>query len=178
MLDGSNTLIFIGGIHGSGKTTIGKAAALRLGADFRSCSQIIRFERQTQAVSTPGVTEVDVNQLALITGLKRLRGLSITVILDGHFTLITQNDGIQNIPISVFEAMLPDVLFLVETRPSSVCSRLASRDGVVTHEAEILGYQEHERQFASHVSRKIGRQLIVLNGDDDNAHLAVMRAVR
>ena len=178
MPNGSHKLIFIGGVHGSGKTTIGTKAALHLGADFKSCSQIIRAERQTQTVSTPGIADVEVNQQALIAGLKRLRSSSVMVMLDGHFTLKTQNDGIQPIPISVFEAMLADVLFLVETRSSSICSRLASRDGISPTEAEILEHQEHEHRFAELVSRHLGRQLVVLNGDNDDAHLAVASAVR
>lgn len=170
---GSQKLIFIGGVHGSGKTTIGSKAALRLGADFKSCSQIIRAERQTQTVSTPGIADVEVNQRALIAGLKRLRSSSATVMLDGHFTLKTQNDGIQPIPLSVFEAMLPDELFLVETSSSSISIRLASRDGVVIPEATIIHHQEQERRFAELVSQHFGRSLIVLNGDDDKAHLLI-----
>lgn len=178
MLDCSNKLIFIGGVHGSGKTTIGTRAALRLGADFKSCSQIIRAERQTQIVSTSGIADLEVNQRALIAGLNRSRCLSVTVILDGHFTLKTKNDGIQPIPISVFEAMLPDVLFLVETSSSSICNRLASRNGEVILEAAIIEHQEQERRFSRLISHHLGRPLIVLNGDDDNAHLAVVSAVQ
>lgn len=178
MFNNSNKLLFIGGVHGSGKTTIGTKAALRLGADFKSCSQIIRDERQTQVVSTPGIADVDVNQQALVAGLKRLRSSSVTIMLDGHFTLKTKKDGIQPIPISVFEAMFPDVLFLVETSSSTVCGRLASRDGDSPTEAEIHEHQEHERRAAVLVSRHLGRQLIVLNGEDENAHRALVNATQ
>ncbi len=170
-------LIFIGGVHGSGKTTIGTKAALRLGADFKSCSQIIRGERQTQTVSTPGIADVEQNQRALIAGLKRLRSSLVTVLLDGHFSLKTQNDGIQPIPLSVFETMLPDVLFLVETSSSSICSRLTSRDGIISSETEILEHQEYERRFAALVSRHLGRPLMMLNGENDDAHNTIVNAV-
>ena len=169
----SHRLIFIGGVHGSGKTTIGNKAALRSGADFKSCSQLIRAERQTQTVSTPGIADVEMNQRALVAGLKRLRCSPGTVMLDGHFSLKTQNNGIQPIPLSVFDAMLPDELFLVETSSSSISIRLASRDGVVIPETAIIEHQEQERRFAGLVSKHLGRPLIVLNGDDDNAHLLI-----
>jgi len=178
MPDSKSILIFIGGVHGSGKTTIGTKAALRLGADFKSCSQIILGERQTQTVSTPGIADVELNQRALIAGLKRLRSSSVTVLLDGHFSLKTQNDGIQPIPLFVFDAMLPDVLCLVETSSSSISIILASRDGVAIPETAIIEHQEQERRFAGLVSKHLGRPLIVLNGDDDNAQLAIVSALR
>ena len=165
----SKRLIFIGGVHGSGKTTIGSKAALSLGADFKSCSQIIRIERQAKIVSTPDIADVEMNQLALISGLKRLRSSSGTVILDGHFTLKTKNQGILPISISVFESMLPDVLFLVETSASVICRRLASRDGSCPTEADVLAHQENERRAAALVSRHLDRPLVVLNGDDADA---------
>jgi adenylate kinase len=174
----SKKLLFIGGVHGSGKTTIGTKAAVRLGADFKSCSQIIRTERQTQSVSTPGIADVEINQQALIAGIKRLKHSDVTVMLDGHFTLKTITDGIQPIPLLVFEAMLPDVLFLVETSSSSICSRLTSRDGVITPESEIRIHQEHERRCATLASRHLGLPLIVLNGDDDNAYQSAVNAVQ
>jgi len=178
MTDSKNLLIFIGGVHGSGKTTVGTRAALCMGADFKSCSQIIRAERQTQTVSTPGIADVELNQRALIAGLKRLRSSSVTVLLDGHFSLKTLNDGIQPIPLEVFESMIPDVLFLIETSSSSISFRLANRDGVVIPESAIIEHQEQERRFAGLVSQHIGRPLIVLNGDDDNAQLAIVSALR
>ena len=178
MPDSKNMLVFIGGVHGSGKTTVGTKAALRLGADFKSCSQIIRAERQTQTVPTPGIADVELNQRALIAGLKRLMSSSVTVLLDGHFSLKTQNDGIQPISLAVFESMLPDVLFLVETSPSSISFRLANRDGVVIPETAIIEHQVQERRYAGLVSQHIGRPLIVLNGDDENAQLAIVNALR
>ena len=129
------------------------------------------------AVTTPGVEAVEANQNSLIAGIKKLRGSATTILLDGHFTLRTSNDFIHPVGLSVFDAMLPDSIFLVETSASVVSNRLSMRDGLSISEPVIRKHQDAERQFASTVCDHLKLNLIIINGDDDSSYMALVNAI-
>ncbi len=102
--------MFVGGVHGSGKTTLSRFLAEALSAGHVTAGELIRKAAAPSHVVTTGaqdkaVPDVDRNQAVLLRGLSAyLAADDRPLLLDGHFTLIDPSGGIVEIPAEVFAA--------------------------------------------------------------------------
>src|SRR5687768_12978665 len=119
-------ITFVGGIHGSGKTTLCQDLAKSVGAQHLVASALIR-EGRTMAHGKQ-VADVDANQDALLAGLAARADRASDIILDGHFALLTPS-GITSISLDVFKAICPSAIIVLTCDPDTAARRLAQRDG-------------------------------------------------
>lgn len=92
-------LVFLGGVHGVGKTTICEQLTSKYQIDHYSASNLIRSE-QALAISrnSKKVSDVDSNQNLLLNAVSKLMlDPSRQVVLDGHFTLVNDLSQVQKI---------------------------------------------------------------------------------
>lgn len=138
--------IFIAGIHGTGKTTLGKELAKTLNYPFDSSSNIIKRFAETNWDSQKRVENIVLNQNALIDGIKHFYSEDETILLDGHFTLLDKNNKITKLPKQTFEDLNIKSIILCTANPRIIVERLISRDtnNNITIE-EILLFQESEK---------------------------------
>lgn len=155
-------LIFVGGIHGAGKTTLCRKLAETIDATHYSAGQLIQDWLTTESPSHKPVESVDGNQRALVAAVDEIRLSHGTVLLDGHFTLLTSRGGISEIPIKVFKTLQPVVLLLLDTQPREVVTRLRARDGIEYDESLFSEFRDREISHAKAVSRTLGVRLEVL----------------
>ena len=139
--------IFIGGVHGVGKTSMCLQLAKKTGICHVTASDLIKHERANQEMAIGKKTsDVDGNQEALINGLKRLMGDDDLehLILDGHFSIIDANGTICTINEDVFRALGIEIIILLHDDPASISERLIARDLHRYHGYDVAAHQQVE----------------------------------
>lgn len=170
-------LIFVGGIHGAGKTTLSRHLAAMLVAEHVTASALIRAAASATDVVTAGagrkaVPDVDANQERLLRGLRAHRtqgtlvpGPSRGMLLDGHFCLLDLAGRVTEIPPAVFEAIDPVAVLLVAASPGMVVRRLSERDGGAPPLEMIVAFAALECAHATAICARLGIPLYHASGD-------------
>lgn len=109
LMSKSNKIIFIGGVHGVGKSTfVNSVKAKCPSVEGISCSTIMKWKNPAHKK----VENVEENQNKLLTNLPYFIDLDKNYLLDGHFCLLTEKNTIERVPIEVFENINPDMIIL------------------------------------------------------------------
>ena len=170
-------VVFVGGIHGVGKSTLCKAFSLTSGVLYVTASSIIRAASE-EAASAQGkvVRDVNANQALLVAGFAKLRDSSAAqaMLLDGHFTLGTHDGTIERIPSKVFSALRVSSFVCLQDAPGEIASRLLARDGSVQSVAGLSAFQDAELEHAAAVSNELGVPLTVVQAFDEAAFKAAV----
>lgn len=153
------TIIFVGGVHGVGKSTCCAEVARATGCLHVTASEIIRRER-AGAIAASGklVADVEGNQGLLIRGFQSLRkeAGAASILLDGHFAMRDSGGHIQSVAVEVFSALGIGHLVCLADEPHLIADRMAQRDGAKPVERDIAALQEAEHKNASRVAALLG----------------------
>ncbi len=166
-----SSLIFVGGIHGVGKTTICRKAFEPLGYHCVTASSLI-FAYGCRTDTNKRVDNVSNNQHALVEQLAMEKKRHCRILLDGHFTLINSQEDIEPIDCSVFQKMHLTHLILFKGDPAEIARRLEIRDGREWNPEFISAFQYAEERHARHVSDSIGIPLQIIENTDSPAKIA------
>ena len=145
--------VFIGGVHGVGKTYFCKNLVCRFDVAHITASELIGRYVKHQVDKT--VLDVEKNQLILAQELARYETSCRTVLLDGHFCLLNATSSIQDVPLETFEAISPCAIILLIDSPEAIAERLSNRDNLM-HSIELIAeLQAQERARASLISKSL-----------------------
>ena len=158
-------MIFIGGIHGAGKSTLCNKVKNDFAIDSFTASQLIREVSGDMAGKNKLVKDVDDNQAKLIQQLKKYSEKG-HFILDGHFTLLNKKKNIEKIPVNVFQQMNPSHMFLIDTQPQTILERLQQRDSKTYNITLINRMRAEEIQHAKTISEELNIPLYIIDGKD------------
>jgi adenylate kinase len=159
-------VIFVGGIHGSGKTTFCHELANRTGLSHRTISEIIKEEiTDLQFDATKRTSNLARNQRALIAWLDRNR-TSNDWILDGHFALLDDFQNICCIDLDVFRAIAPVGIVCLNTSIEVALQRLGARDGKIWSTAVLEQLADAEAHWANNVAKKLNIPICSAMNDD------------
>lgn len=160
-LDNSSSFVFLGGVHGVGKTTACNTVFVEAGYCCVTASSLIKtFKSNTDKGKR--VNDIAYNQAALLKQLAIERQKHDQLLLDGHFCLINSRDQIEPIAVDVFNAINPDLLILLKGDPEVIAERLTRRDGKPWSLTFIQQFQEAEERHAQLISRKLNTPLKVI----------------
>jgi adenylate kinase len=168
-----NPIVFVGGVHGVGKTTVSRQLGVSLQASHLTAGTLIReavnAASQAATSTNKGVADVDANQVKLLRGLElyRARSCNGPIVLDGHFALLSLNDAVTEIPLTVFREIAPVALLLVETTIPVIHARLMKRDGRAPSLAVITALATRENAYAHAISENLAVPIFVVSGDSD-----------
>jgi len=165
------SMLFVGGIHGVGKSTICHGAFSPLGYQCETASSLI-ITHGRSIEKNKHVSDVPGNQSALIEQLILAKKHYSRLLLDGHFTLINRQGQIEPIDTCVFEAINPDQLILIKGETEEISRRLNARDSTRWDSSFLTKYQDMETEHARYVSEKIGVPLQVFDNTVSAAKLA------
>lgn len=154
-------IIFIGGVHGVGKTNFCQKLSGQFDAEHVTASDLIR--RHIKLSKNKTVADIENNQLILAQELSRHQTDRQTLLLDGHFCLQNSTSDIQDVPLSTFEAISPYAIILLEDAPSSIVTRLSNRDKQIHHLDLISTLQNRELKRAHFVSETLNIPIRVVN---------------
>lgn len=157
-------MVFVGGVHGVGKSTICRDVFDTLGYECVTASSLISaYGRETD--HDKRVDHVEENQSLLLEALDKAKAKNGRLLLDGHYTLINGQGDIKPIDIEVFQAMRPNHLILIKGEPGLIAERLQSRDKKLWTKSFIAKFQEAEEAHARHVAKDIGVALRIMSND-------------
>jgi adenylate kinase len=159
------SVLFVGGVHGVGKSSTCRQVAEQVGVVYRTASEILRT-KGAAAVSraTKVVADLDANQQLLISGVEEL-SKNGSLLLDGHFTLLTPN-GVEPIPISVFSHLGLGAIALFTDEPGRIADRLLARDGRAPALDQLAEQQAREISHARLVAQSMSLEVLTLNAFD------------
>lgn len=150
-----NNLIFIGGVHGVGKTAICNELVSTYQIPAYSASSIISELKNQNFPSDKLIPDIDVNQALLIEGLKGVKAMEKAFILDGHFCLINEKRTISKIAETVFQEIKPIACIVVTDIVNNIVERLKMRDSVDYEPSFIEHFQNEEINHAVFLARKL-----------------------
>lgn len=163
-----NNIFFLGGIHGSGKTTIGKILAKKLGIEYLSASRLIKWEERNVDKLDKRVLDINETQELLLKMLYKKINTQKIYLLDGHYCLINNLNQITPIPFKVFKEINPLCFILLDEPFITVKNRLIKRN----HNPEFIEIvnklAKHEYEYAYQLSQTIDKELIRLNSHNIN----------
>jgi adenylate kinase len=155
--------IFVGGIHGVGKTEFCKVITQHIDIDHVSASDLIRQAGKSLSTTEKQVDKVVENQNLLIYGLRRYRSNFEALLLDGHFCLLDTQHRIQIIPLSTFADIAPKAVVVVTEDAEVVVERLRLRDGASYDLDLVKAFQENEIGYAERVCKTLNVPLLIRN---------------
>ncbi|MBU0916928.1 MAG: AAA family ATPase [Gammaproteobacteria bacterium] len=169
--------IFVAGIHGAGKTFATKPACQKLGLIHATASQLIREERGLASWDAGKVvSDVDLNQRALIAAATRIRQGGATLVLDGHFVLRRAPGVHERLSVDVFRALRCSSLLLIRSSLPVVLDRLRARQDMTWSDTELEKFSEAEDVHGAEVANALGITLTILDApsiEDVEACLAL-----
>lgn len=121
-------VIFLAGVHGVGKTYLGKPAAEALNLPYATASTLIRAELGVANWNEKKhVQDAGKNQKALISAVNKLLESEGRLILDGHFVLRGANGELNALSADVFKGLKIGGVILIEAPASVIAKRLEAR---------------------------------------------------
>jgi adenylate kinase len=154
----SQRIVFLGGVHGVGKSTICKSICALAGFDYLSASELIKWlEISTQHNKL--VKDINDTQDRLITALANHAGASSYYILDGHYCLLNNEGVVTNVPLDTFVKISPIGLGIVVDDPLKIKKRLEERDKHHYDIKHLEIMQENELDYAAYVANHLGLSL-------------------
>ena len=162
-------IIFVGGVHGVGKTTLCHHAAKLLGLDYFSSSKVISSEKAEAALAADKfVSDVMGNQSLLIQGIRKLyKNHNKTILLDGHFCLLEANHDFQEIPVDVFRELNLQGIVVLHDAPLAIYQRWVDRDNNISQDPVIIEkFQELELRQAHLVANNLNIPIRALKALD------------
>lgn len=150
-------LVFCGGVHGVGKTTLCQALADQIHAVHVSAGSLLQMAGLVRP-SQYAVIDPQENQAYIQAALREYRRQhrGVRIILDGHFCLLTPHRRIEAIPVALFNALRASALLIVVDDPSTILKRLVGRDGTGLDEVFVDRFQRREAARARAISRHLG----------------------
>lgn len=156
--------VFVGGVHGVGKTFLAKPAAAKLGMTYATASQLIRDERgRATWDSSKAVGEIRENQAALVAAVNRLRLTGHALLLDGHFVLRRMPGEHERLPMSVFRDLACTSVLLLVCPTEVVLARMADRNNSSWDRDELIEFAKAEASHAAQVCAALAIPLVTLH---------------
>jgi adenylate kinase len=161
-------IVFIGGVHGVGKSTCCQQVAERTGLQWFTASALIKAEEQSAiAEHSKVVLDAVGNQELLIRSVrKRTKSEHERVMLDGHFTLLKPSGTIVSIEIDVFIQLGLERIVVFRDDPAAICNRLRERDGKDWFISMVGVHQDAEIEWAHVVATNLGIPISIIDAFD------------
>jgi len=158
-------VIFVGGIHGAGKSTVCARIQDDLSIESITASQLIKRESKVFNTQNKSVDNALENQIKLIKQLKQ-EASGKRIVLDGHLTLINKKHDIESIPLSVFRQINPSHILLITATAEAILNRLHARDNKIYDVNLIQTMCKKEEEHAEYISKALNIPLFIFTSDD------------
>ena len=160
-------IIFIGGVHGIGKTTLCKSVCSKFNVIHHSASELITRYSHIEFQSNARVENINRNQDALISAIGKYLSTKKEYLLDGHFCLLDQEGEITKIPLSTFIAISPMAILLLHDNPSNIYFSLQKRNREIGDMDLLFSFQEQELHYSQWVATKLNIPYLKANLSTD-----------
>ena len=160
-----SSIIFLGGVHGVGKTTMCEKLSTLSGYYCVTASSLIR-EYGTRPDDGKKVGDITDNQVKLIRQLNIKKKSHNHILLDGHYCVIDDSKRICQIESDVFQKINPSCLFLLKDSSVNIAGRLINRDSMKWTEKFIEEFQKYEESHAKKISFELSIPLHIFYNEE------------
>jgi len=157
-------IIFIGGIHGSGKGEVCKQIIEQSNLIHLIASEVLRWH-ELSPKKEKIVQNIIETQKRLTTNLESIIIPENQYLLDGHYCLLNQNGIPEKVPFSLFEHISPSKLILVIADSEVVKERLKKRDSKEYAKELITKFQELETAYSKELAIQLNIPLLIINSE-------------
>lgn len=158
-------IIFIGGIHGSGKGTICEILKSKVELIHLTASEVLKWN-ELSLQEDKLVNDIAETQNRLISNLNKIIDKNKTYLLDGHYCLLTKDGKPEKISLQTFKDICPKKMILVITNPITIKKRLENRDAKTYDISLIENFQNLEINFAKEISEVLQIPLHIINSEE------------
>ncbi|MEC8328152.1 MAG: ATP-binding protein [Pseudomonadota bacterium] len=159
-------LIFIGGIHGVGKSTLCNKLVSELKIPHYSASELITRAKKGLFTKSKTVENVTKNQDVLVAALDEFVD-DPYFILDGHFALFDVNHEVQLVPEETFVSIEPIALCVLTCDIKVVLERIAARDGFQHDKSAYEALSNKELANAKSIAQKLNIPVFIHDTNND-----------
>ena len=164
-------IIFIGGVHGVGKTTLCTKICDSLNINHYSASDLIKKVSKLEFPSDKRINGIKKNQDSLITAVDMHIDPDIVCLLDGHFCLLNEYGKVTEVPITTFTDLSPLAIVVLTDKPGSIISRIKTRDDNEMNAEDISAFQERELEHSKRVSKLLDIPWLSANPIEDMSQI-------
>ena len=126
----TGNLIFIGGVHGVGKTTFCDVLLKKYQIPSYSASRLISKRKAVQFNANKKTGNIPGNQSLLVDAIREFELGQELFLLDGHFCLVRDDGGVARIPETTFVQLMPAGIVVLTDSAANIAQRVEGRDGV------------------------------------------------
>jgi len=148
-------IIFVGGIHGVGKTTFCNNLSSLVNAEIFSASELIAKINKQGFNREKRVSNYPESQKLLLIAINKFLHPKKLYILDGHFCLLNINNKIVKIPVDTFQKLKPICIVLLYDSPKNILSRLKERDSVHWDLGLLEDFQNQEIEYSREIANTL-----------------------
>lgn len=160
-------MIFVGGIHGVGKSYFCERIKQQLNIDFFEASELIEKSKAIKFDSSKRIIDIENNQQLLLDAVARLNENGKKYILCGHFCLLDKEGRIKKLPKEVFLRLNPISIILLTEDPINIYERRKRRDGYFQSIDDINLFQSKEIKYALEIADENNIPISVVNSGFD-----------
>ena len=150
--------IFIGGVHGSGKTQLCKKIQERINCVYLSASQLLKWGKKEKTVDN-----VQENQRILKELLKKEMQNDSLYLIDGHFAIWNNEYKCEKIPLDFFENLNIKCIILTVENCNVITERLLARNGIHVPSKNIESISNIEEEHSKFIAQKKGAFFFQVN---------------
>ncbi|MFZ8169478.1 ATP-binding protein [Alteromonas macleodii] len=163
-------LIFIGGIHGVGKSTLCNKLISQLKIPHYSASELITRAQLGLFTKNKTVTNVTKNQDVLLVALNKFVD-EHCLLLDGHFALFDANQEVQLVPLETFASIEPIAMCVLTCNIELALERIAARDGIQHDKSAYEVLSASELANAKSVAKRLNIPLFIHDTSNKTSEL-------
>jgi adenylate kinase len=157
-------IIFIGGIHGSGKGRICETLKSKIDLIHLTASEVLNW-KELSSQEEKNVKDINQTQDRLISNLNKIVTEDKIYLLDGHYCLLNKNGYPEKIPIQTFKDINPLKLILITTEHKIIKERLEKRDNKTYNIGLIEKFQNLEINYAKELSLILQSPLHIIKSE-------------
>lgn len=153
-------MIFVGGIHGVGKTYLCEKLKERLDLSSYSASRLISNLKQELFTANKKIEGIHQNQDLLVEAAKQLKEQRL-YLLDGHFCLLNKDGEVIKIPSATFENLAPKSIIVITNSIEKIAKHLMNRDQSQYDFKLLEKFQNQEVEYATEISQTLNTPLLI-----------------
>ena len=158
-------IIFIGGVHGVGKTYFRNKFLLSAGWYGVSASEIIK-QKAGEVNINKRTAAIEDNQKLLQEGLSSIKQRFYRIALDGHFSLINKTGQVTLVSEDTFTGIEPSAIIVLTAPVEIIYDRLRARDDQKYTISFISSFQNQEIKYAKKVADRLRIPILILDSTE------------